>query len=648
MAKFPRAGSKENLVGGLKRIVKLEKIPGQGMLLFPAALVLAAGVAAVVMFFRMSETSSWVSHTLEVRLAVGSVLDQMQDAEAGERGYVLTGKDAFLDSYRRASARIEPAVTRLRNLTGDNAAQLAVLDRLEPLIEAKLKLVAEQITFVGQGEKDQAAALTMPGKEIMDKIRAQIAEVTRNEKDLQVVRDQADWRARNILLFLILCGLAGAAALTAIAVRSQGRLVRNLQDEATKRETAEASLRQAQKMEAVGQLTGGVAHDFNNLLTIILGNLDTIRRRLANVSADAATPLARPVDAAIQGAKNAAKLTHRLLAFSRMQPLDPIPLDLNKSVAGVSDLLMRTAGSPITIEIVQAAGLWLTMADANQLENVLVNLAVNAKDAMPEGGKITIETANGYLDETYAASFGDVPAGQYVVLSVTDTGSGIPAEVLDRVFEPFFTTKQPGFGTGLGLSMVHGFVKQSGGHVRIYSEVGYGTSVKIYLPRLPEEAAIAAVPKARDPESKPLDGARGCESVLIVEDNEGVLEFACGALEDLGYRVLTAKDGPEALAHLESDEKIDLLFTDVVMTKDMTGRQLAGLAHSLHPGLPVLFTTGYSRNAIAHQGRLDASVNLLSKPYTQGELARKVRAVLDEASRERARSNGVYAARDTA
>jgi signal transduction histidine kinase len=606
------------------------------MLLIPAALVFAAGVAAVAMFFRMSDTSSWVSRTLEVRLAASRVLSQVQDAETGERGYLLTGQDAFLEPYMSAAARIKNSFNSLRNLTLSDAAQQKVLGKLAPLIESKLNIIEEVVALAREGKKDQAALLAVPGKAVMDRIRALIAEFSETEKDHLVVRERVDRRAWSILLFLILFGLAGASALSAAAIRSQARLVKNLQDEAARRETAEATLRQAQKMEAVGQLTGGVAHDFNNLLTVILGNLDTIRRRLANMAADASAPLARPLDAAMQGAKSAAKLTHRLLAFSRLQPLDPVPLDLNKTVAGISDLLMRTAGSPITVETVLAGGLWLTMADANQLENALLNLAVNAKDAMPEGGKITVETANCYLDEVYAAGFGDLAPGQYVVLSVTDTGTGIAPDILERVFEPFFTTKQAGMGTGLGLSMVHGFVKQSGGHIRIYSEVGYGTSVKIYLPRLPEEAAIAAVPKAHDPDPKPLAGAKGSETVLIVEDNEGVLEFACGALEDLGYRVFTAKDGPEAAAHVEGEERIDLLFTDVVMTKEMTGRELADYARSMRPRLPVLFTTGYSRNAIVHQERLDANVNLLSKPYTQGELVQKVRAVLDEASRERA------------
>jgi signal transduction histidine kinase/CheY-like chemotaxis protein len=610
---------------------KHERSLGKRVLIIPAALVLGAGLAAVAMFFRMSDTSNWVSHTLEVRLAASTLLSQMQDAETGERGYLLTGLDGFLEPYRTALVQIKPGFTRLHKATLDDAAQQKTIGRLAPLIDSKLALIQEILSLAHLGKRDQAAALAVPGKAVMDEIRTAIAEIVAVEISDLANRERSDRRARSILLFLILCGIAGAFVLTTTAMRSQAHLLSNLREEASKREIAEASLRQAQKMEAIGQLTGGIAHDFNNLLTVILGNLDTIRRRLATGPADVSAPLARPLDGAMQGARSAAKLTHRLLAFSRLQPLEPVPLDLNKTIASISDLLMRTVGSPITVETVLAGGLWPTMADANQLENVLVNLAINAKDAMPQGGKITIETANGYLDEAYAAGFGDVTPGQYVVLSVSDTGTGIAPEVLERVFEPFFTTKQAGMGTGLGLSMVHGFVKQSGGHVRIYSEVGHGTSVKVYLPRLPQDAAMA-VPRALDPDPKPLAAANAGETVLIVEDNDGVLEFACTALEDLGYRVLLARDGPEALAQLESGERIDLLFTDVVMTMDMTGRQLADHASIVRPGLPVLFTTGYSRNAIFRQGRLDANVNLLSKPYTQAELARKVQAALNEAA----------------
>ncbi len=601
-------------------------------------LVLATGAAAILMFFRVEASSRSVARTLEGRAAASDLLSRIESAEAGQHGFLLTGQETFLEPYERAVGHIEPAVSRLRALAAGNAAQQQVLDELTPLVETKLKLIAKMVSLMRDGERDPAMDIVAEGagNTIMDDIRTLMARFSQEEFDLLTIGQNTERSTRASLLLLLLGSLAGASVLGVLGVESQRRLVTKLREEAAKRESAEATLRQSHKMEAVGQLTGGLAHDFNNLLTIILGNLDTARRRLANMSADASAPLARPLDAALQGAKKAAKLTHRLLAFSRQQALEPAPLDLNKLIGGISELLLRTVGSPVAIETVLAGGLWLTLADANQMENVLINLVVNAKDAMPDGGKITIETANGYLDEAYAASFSDVSPGQYTVLSVTDTGTGIDPSILERVFEPFFTTKQPGSGTGLGLSMIHGFVKQSGGHIRIYSEVGHGTSVKIYLPRLTPEAAVAAVPKALDLDLQAVMRAKSSETVLVVEDSEGVLDFACSALEDLGYRVLVASDGPEAMRFLEIEPAIDLLFTDVVMPKGMSGRQLADLALKLRPELPVLFTTGYSRNAIVHQGRLDANVHLLGKPYTQRELAQKIHAILDEASREKA------------
>jgi len=601
-------------------------------------LVVATGAAAILMFFRVEASSRSVARTLEGRAAASDLLSRIESAEAGQHGFLLTGQETFLEPYERAVGHIEPAVSRLRALAAGNAAQQQVLDELTPLVETKLKLIAKMVSLMRDGERDPAMDIVAEGagNTIMDDIRTLMARFSQEEFDLLTIGQNTERSTRASLLLLLLGSLAGASVLGVLGVESQRRLVTKLREEAAKRESAEATLRQSHKMEAVGQLTGGLAHDFNNLLTIILGNLDTARRRLANMSADASAPLARPLDAALQGAKKAAKLTHRLLAFSRQQALEPAPLDLNKLIGGISELLLRTVGSPVAIETVLAGGLWLTLADANQMENVLINLVVNAKDAMPDGGKITIETANGYLDEAYAASFSDVSPGQYTVLSVTDTGTGIDPSILERVFEPFFTTKQPGSGTGLGLSMIHGFVKQSGGHIRIYSEVGHGTSVKIYLPRLTPEAAVAAVPKALDLDLQPVMRAKSSETVLVVEDSEGVLDFACSALEDLGYRVLVASDGPEAMRFLEIEPAIDLLFTDVVMPKGMSGRQLADLALKLRPELPVLFTTGYSRNAIVHQGRLDANVHLLGKPYTQRELAQKIHAILDEASREKA------------
>jgi signal transduction histidine kinase len=402
---------------------------------------------------------------------------------------------------------------------------------------------------------------------------------------------------------------------------------RDLLAEMQRREEAEATLRQAQKIESVGQLTGGIAHDFNNMLTIINGNLDTIKRRIKSGKVG---DLSKPVEAALQGAQNAAKLTHRLLAFSRQQPLDPSPLNLNTLVSGISELLARTVGESIRVETVLSTGLWMTLADSNQVENAVLNLAVNARDAMPNGGTLTIETANVYLDDLYASKFGDLKPGQYVQLSVTDTGTGISKELLDRIFEPFFTTKGPGLGTGLGLAMVHGFVKQSGGHVRVYSEVGEGTAVKLYLPRWQgDNARTSAAPRGLNNIANETQvPAQAGESILLVEDDAGVRDYAVGVLEELGYRVHATESAEKALSVLQGIDRVDLLFTDVVLGGKLSGRQLADEVKRLRPELPILFTTGYTRNPIVDQGRLDSGVSLLNKPYTQRDLSFKIRSIL--------------------
>ncbi len=393
---------------------------------------------------------------------------------------------------------------------------------------------------------------------------------------------------------------------------------------ATGRERAEEQLRQAQKMEAVGRLTGGVAHDFNNLLTVVLGNLALVKRRL---DATVDERVRRGIDGATEGAQRAASLTARLLAFSRQQPLAPEAVDLNRLVAGMSDLLRRTLGEDVAVETVLAGGLWRAHADPNQLESSVLNLAVNARDAMPGGGKLTIETANAYLDEAYAAGREEVKPGQYVAICVSDTGSGMAPEIIARAFEPFFTTKPVGKGTGLGLSQVYGFAKQSGGHVAIYSEPGHGTTVKLYLPRLREGDLPADAPTVVALPEMPRDGAG--RTVLVVEDDAMVRDFAVTALEEGGCRVLAAADGPAALAMLEANPEIALLFTDVVLTGPMNGRQLANALLERRPDLPVLFTTGYTRNAIIHHGRLDEGVQLLGKPYSAAALVAKVMSMLD-------------------
>jgi PAS domain S-box-containing protein len=400
-----------------------------------------------------------------------------------------------------------------------------------------------------------------------------------------------------------------------------------LEAEYDARRKAEDSLRQAQKMEAVGQLTGGVAHDFNNLLTIILGGLEAIGRQLPALDASPAVErIERSRDMAIQGTKRAATLTSRLLAFSRQQALAPQSLNPNKLVADISEILRRTLGETIELETVLAGGLWPAFADANQLENAILNLAVNARDAMPKGGKMTIETANSYLDESYVTTLSEpVEPGQYVMIAVADTGVGMERAALERAFEPFFTTKEAGRGTGLGLSQVYGFVRQSSGHVRIYSELGEGTTVKLYLPRVAATDEVA--PETRLPAN--ANRAIGSETVLVVEDDEALRTYAVETLSELGYHVVEAGDGAAALAALTASPGIDLLFTDIVMPGGVNGRQLADEAQRRHPDLKVLFTTGYTRNAIIHHGRLDPGVSLIGKPYSYEELGGAVRAMLD-------------------
>ena len=385
-------------------------------------------------------------------------------------------------------------------------------------------------------------------------------------------------------------------------------------------EHTQEALRQAQKMEAVGQLTGGIAHDFNNMLAVVIGSLDLLGRRLG--ASDARVK--RYVDAATDGARRAALLTQRLLAFSRQQPLRPEPIDVHKLVTGMSDLIRGSLGSDVRLETVLAAGGWRVHADPNQLESALLNLAVNARDAMPDGGRLTIETHNAHIDARYAAANLDVPAGQYVLIAVTDTGSGMPQEVIARAFDPFFTTKEVGKGTGLGLSQVYGFVKQSGGHVKIYSELGQGTTVKVYLPRLMGTDHDSPVEEV----SSDMLMGESREVILVVEDEPAVRQFSVDALSELGYRVIEADGAAAAFRLLDAHPEIILLFTDVVMP-DINGRKLADEALKRRPDLKVLFTTGYTRNAVVHNGVLDSDVELIGKPFTVDELAAKVRAVLD-------------------
>jgi len=390
------------------------------------------------------------------------------------------------------------------------------------------------------------------------------------------------------------------------------------------KETQE-QLAATQRMEAIGQLSGGIAHDFNNLLMIVIGNIERAQRGLAMLTGTATANLRRSLDNAMRGAQRATALTHRLLAFSRRQPLSPKQLDLNKFLGGTGEFLQRSLGETIEIEVVGAGGLWPVEVDPAQLESALVNLAINARDAMADGGKLTIEAQNTILGHDYCRKNPEVTPGQYVVISVTDTGTGMSEDVLAHAFEPFFTTKEIGQGTGLGLSQVYGFVKQSGGHIKIYSEVGQGTEVKIYLLRF-----LGEKDQPGEDDDRELEAPGVGECILVVEDDHDVRAYLIDLLRELNYRAVSAQNATAAMTVLEQrDLRIDLLLTDVVMPGS-NGRDLAKRAKEFRPGLKVLFMSGYSRNAVVHQNRVDRDVQLLQKPISHAELARRIRDMLDD------------------
>ena len=400
----------------------------------------------------------------------------------------------------------------------------------------------------------------------------------------------------------------------------EGDLFYGMGRDVTERKQLEEQLRQSQKMEAVGQLTGGLAHDFNNMLTGIMGGIDLARRRVSQGRPEEAATF---MEAATAAAERAAALTHRLLAFSRRQTLDPRPVDINALVASIEDLLMRTLGEQVSLALCRGADLWSVRTDANQLESAILNLAINARDAMPAGGKLTIETSNLTLSWPHAAGPDQVAPGEYVQVSVSDTGCGIPTESLDKVFDPFFTTKPIGQGTGLGLSMVYGFVRQSGGHVGIYSEAGIGTTVKLYLPRFRGEAA----PDLDAQGDLPTPRGSG-ERVLVVEDDPQVRLLVHTVLEELGYEAIEAVDGQAAMPILESKAPLNLLITDVGLP-GMNGRQLAELARASRPELPILFITGYAANAAERASFLAPGMRMISKPFPLDVLARTLREIVE-------------------
>jgi len=698
-------------------------------------LILLLAICAVVVFHATTSSDAnrrLAQHSIAVIQAAELLLTQVQDAETGQRGYILTRQEQYLAPYRAAIVEIPATFDRLRGLLTSTPAELDAAGHLQDAIHDKLFELAKTVDVAQNLGFDEAVkiVLTDAGKKAMDEIRETTRGLVQQESDL-VTTNRAGvyfWDRVN----LIIGGVGGTVVLIALVIaaflanRSVGQLQvaeRSLREQAdllqgtldnvregvaafdadgrltaanrrffrlmkfpaklaqigtplaeflaaeanrpermfieippaatesageagilrriaiekrdleiyrnampqggfivtckdiTQRLRTEAGLRQAQKMESIGQLTGGVAHDFNNLLQIIIGNVEF----LIGTVKDTPVLLTR-AKSALLAAQRGAQLTRHLLAFARRQPLSPVPINPGRLIQGMTDLLHRTLGEQFQIEAVIAGGLWNTLVDPTQLESAVLNLAINARDAMGGHGKLTIEVGNAFLDDAYAAEHADVAAGQYVMLAVTDTGAGMTPDVIARAFEPFFTTKPEGEGTGLGLSMVWGLVKQSGGHVKIYSEPGHGTTIKLYLPRERRDEV-----EVKGPRDQAALG--GTERIMVVEDDAAVRQTAVDMLRQLGYQVTTAESGQRALDLLKAGTKVDLLFTDVVMPGPVGSRELARQATAALPGLFVLYTSGYTENAVIHHGRLDPGVHLLSKPYGIGELGRKLRLV---------------------
>ncbi len=723
---------------------------GLVMILVPSLILVGLEIyKAVGVVPALRQSQAMVAHSFEVINAAHSLDQAAQDAERGQRGFLITGDDGYLKPYYAGVQQLPAKLQELRQLTRDSAEQQQDIHRLESQIRTKLAELKQTIELRRtQGfEAARRIVETNVGADAMTEITDQIRTVIATENRMLDRRQAALfdevriialtgvlaailalvvilfggfllWRAyRRILrsqallqrseerfrllvsgvrdhaLFMLdpagnvaswndgaerlsgyradeiigshfscffppedaaggapsrlleVAATAGSAEAEGWRVRKDGarfwasvvitalhdpdgslrgfaKVERDITERRGQQEALEQSrvaMAQLQKIEALGQLTGGVAHDFNNLLQSILGSIELLQRP-AGLSDPARA--SRLLDTARRAAERGAALTHGLLAFARRQPLAPQVVDVNKLVGSMSELVHRTLGETIAVETVSAAGLWRTNVDANQLESAILNLAINARDAMPRGGRLTIETGNTWLDDEYASTHAEVTAGQYVLIAVTDSGEGMPEEAIAHAFEPFFTTKPAGRGTGLGLAQVHGFVKQSGGHIKLYSEVGHGTTIKIYLPR------FMSVDDHQPPtEPRKLEICDGRAPVLLVEDDDDVRSFGIEALKILGYDVFQAAEGQSALRILDAHPEIALLFTDVGLP-GLNGRKLAEEARRRAPGLKILYTTGYARNAIVHNGILDAGVDLLGKPFTTEALGRKLEQIM--------------------
>ncbi len=606
-------------------------------ILVPAVVLVAIVLILALVAQQFQGLQEQVRHATDIKGRLTLVYSLLQEAEAGVRGFILTEDEFYLVSLTEAEQRLTPELDALTDLISDNAAQAKSLVALRSTVVTRLAQMEGLVTAAKGGDRARIVddMRQRTGVNLLQAARTIVDAMTAEEDRLLVERrGSANFTAAVLQLLaygtLFLVMTVAVLSLSAVvrrreyleAVEADLRAANDmLSAEMLRREKAEEQLRQVQKMEAIGHLTGGIAHDFNNMLAVIMGALNIMQRRL-----DRGDFNVQPfMQAAIEGAQRGGALTQRMLAFARKQVLEPRPVDANKLVSGMSDLLRRTLGETVQTEVVLAGGLWRTHVDAHQLETAILNLVVNARDAMSGVGRLTIETANVELDAAYAERHPDVSRpGEYVMVSVTDSGTGMPPEIIARAFDPFFTTKDPGKGTGLGLSQVYGFVKQSGGHIKIYSEVGHGTTFKIYLPRYDGPGDVEGSKRAETVTPRAVRG----ETILVVEDDDAVRKLAVEGLSELGYAILEADRADLALKLLSENPGIALLFTDVVMPH-VNGRELAEKARRLRPALKVLFTTGYTRNALIHNGALDAGVRLIGKPYTLQQLGKMVRDILD-------------------
>ena len=570
------------------------------MILVGAGIILF--ISLIVMSVALSRAGQrLVQHTNEILSQAKGLLTDMVDAETGERGYVITGRTEFLEPWERARTDAPQRLARLKALTMDNPEQQRRLGQMEVLVGDKINFIVNVLRARRAGEEVRI------DKSLMDRLRATETEFEMAEEAI-LSRRKATLGIWYGLIIATAC-LFGAGSGIAIWVA-----LRRYQESERRLREAEALAQQAQRMETIGQLSGGVAHDFNNLLQAAGMHLELALRRMQPDQRETAF-----VRTAQQALERGARLTDNLLAYARKQPLRPQAVLVDRVLTEVSELLRVTLGGNYAIEVICAVGLWHAKIDPQLLQNALINLVLNARDAMPDGGRITIEAANVALDAAYAQHEIEVAPGDYVMVAVSDTGTGVAPEVLAKLFQPFVTTKREGIG--LGLPMVYGFIKQSHGHVKVYSEPNQGTTIKLYLPRTVADAAVQPKEILATPDGDGL-------TILVVEDEDSVRDGVAEQLRDRGYVVISAADGQAALDILHAGQHIDLLFTDIVLGAGMNGRELADRANALRPKLRVLYTSGYTENAIVHHGTLDAGAVLLSKPYRSDELIQAIDKLL--------------------